>query len=130
MMSGDGPDAGAREQRRDKGGILGPVLVNLALGVPAAVPFFLAWWLVTNYLPMDCRSTRDLGDPGLVNCNYTVLDQASVVMILLVLSGVFIVGLVAVFDVVVPLSRGRSPWVWLGATVLIPVPFLVWLGLA
>lgn len=129
-MSGDGTDAGDREQRRDRRGILGPVLVNLALGVPAAVPFCLAWWLVTNYLPMDCRSTRDLGDPGLVNCNYTVLDHASVVMLLLALSGVLIVGLVVLFDVVVPLSRGRSPRVWLGATVLIPVPFLVLLGLA
>lgn len=39
-------------------GLVIPSLVNLALGVPAAIPFYATYWLLTEYLPMDCRDTR------------------------------------------------------------------------
>ncbi|WP_432929197.1 hypothetical protein ACQPZZ_04445 [Microbispora sp. CA-135349] len=122
----------ARAQRR-KGTGIGfwiPVLVNLALGVPASAPLYLAWWLLTQYLPMDCRSAEDFGKTGLVNCNYTILDHSSVVMLLLVVTGVFTVALVVAIDVILPLRRGRRPMAWLAAAALIPVPFAVCMALA
>ena len=104
--------------------------MNLGLGVPAIVPLYLAWWLLTEYMPMDCKTTEDLAKPGLTNCNYTTLDHAYPVMLLLAVTGVLTVALVVVIDVMLPLGRGRRPAVWLGAAALIPVPFAVCLALA
>jgi hypothetical protein len=105
-------------------------LVNLGLGVPAIVPLYLAWWLLTEYMPMDCRNVEDVGKPGLTNCNYTTLDHAGPVMLLLAVTGVFILALVVAIDVVLPLRRGRRLAAWLGTAVLIPIPFAVCLALA
>lgn len=112
-----------------KGGLRGPVLVNLGLGVPASVPLYLTWWLLTEYMPMDCRTPEDLAKPGLTNCNHTILDHSYPVMLLLAVTGVLTAVLVVVVDVVLPLRRGRRPTAWLGAAVLIPVPFAVCLAL-
>ncbi|WP_103937793.1 hypothetical protein [Thermomonospora echinospora] len=107
-----------------------PGLVNLALGVPAMLPLYLAWWLWTEYLPMDCRSPADVTKPGLTNCYYPTLDHAPVVMFLLVVTGVPLLALVLVVDVLLPLRReGRRLGTWLGMATLIPVPFLICLGL-
>ncbi|MEU6415027.1 hypothetical protein [Microbispora sp. NPDC046933] len=94
------------------------------------MPLYLAWWLLTEYLPMDCKSTEDLARPGLVNCDYTTLDHAYPVMLLLTVTGAFMVASVVVIDVILPLRRGRRRAAWLGAAVLIPVPFAVCLALA
>lgn len=122
-------DPPSRRAGRPRSGLLGSALVNLALGVPATLPLALAWWLLTEYLPMDCRSTEDLAKPGLVNCNYTTLDHASVVMFLLAVTGVVILALVVVVDVVLPVRRGRGLAARLGTAVLIPLPFAVCLAL-
>ncbi|GII56290.1 hypothetical protein Pth03_46790 [Planotetraspora thailandica] len=115
---------------RARGGLAGPALVNLALGVPAIVPLYLGRWLLAEYMPMDCRSVEDLAKPGLTNCNYTTLDHASIVMFLLVVTGLFTLALVVVIDVALPFGRGRRLAAWLGTAVLIPVPFAVLLALA
>ncbi|MFF3016098.1 hypothetical protein [Streptomyces sp. NPDC057939] len=107
--------------------VLAAVSANLALGIPAVVPFGLAWWLVTEYLPMDCRSTADLSDPGLRNCNHTTLDHADIVLFLLVVTGVLLVGAVAVIDGVLPGRERRG--LWLRAALLVPVPFAALLAL-
>ncbi|MFI9593719.1 hypothetical protein [Nonomuraea sp. NPDC052265] len=104
-------------------------MVNLALGVPASIPLCLGWWLLTEYLPMDCRSTDDLAKPGLVNCNYTTLDHSGVVMLLLAVTGVVTLTLVVVVDVVLPLRRRRGLAAWLGTATLIPLPFALCLTL-
>ncbi|MGI5155418.1 hypothetical protein [Microbispora sp. CA-102843] len=104
--------------------------MNLGLGVPAIVPLYLAWWLLTEYMPMDCKSPEDVVKPDLTNCNYTTLDHASIVMFLLAATGVFMLALVVVIDVMFPLESGRRPAAWLGAAVLIPVPFALCLALA
>ncbi|MDP9848301.1 hypothetical protein [Streptosporangium lutulentum] len=129
-MTADGTDAHARRKERAKGGLWGPVLANLGLGVPASVPLYLVWWLLTEYMPMDCKSVEDLTKPGLTNCNYTTLDHAGPIMFLLAVTGVFTLALVVVIDVVLPLRRGRRLAAWLGAAVLIPVPFAICLALA
>ncbi|WP_271222009.1 hypothetical protein [Streptosporangium carneum] len=98
--------------------------------MPASVPLYLAWWLLTEYVPMDCGSVEDLARPGLANCNHTTLDHAFPVMLLLAVTGVFVLASVVVIDVVLPLRRGRRPAAWLGAAALIPVPFAVCLLLA
>jgi hypothetical protein len=123
-------DAQARRKGRARGGLWGPALVNLGLGVPASVPLYLVWWLLTEYMPMDCKSVEDLAKPGLTNCNYTTLDHAFPVMLLLAVTSVFTLALVVVIDVVLPLWRGRRLAAWLGAAALIPVPFAMCLALA
>lgn len=129
-MNRNKTDAGARRKGATRGGLWGPVLANLGIGVPATVPLYLAWWLLTKYVPMDCKTSRDVVKPGLVNCNYTILDRADLAMILLAVTGVLIFALVVAIDVMLPLRRGRRPAVWLGAAVLIPVPFAVCMALA
>ncbi|MFD6874049.1 MULTISPECIES: hypothetical protein [unclassified Streptomyces] len=108
--------------------VLAAASANLALGIPAVIPFGLAWWVVTEYLPMDCRTTADLSDPGLRNCNYTTLDHAGIVLFLLAVTGVLLVGAVAVIDGVLPGRERRG--LWLKSAVLVPVPFAVLLTLA
>ncbi|WP_344025475.1 hypothetical protein [Streptomyces luteireticuli] len=103
--------------------------MNLALGVPAIVPFSLAWWLLAEYLPMDCKTTDDLARPGLTNCNYTTLDHAGVVMFLLAVTGVLMLALVIVVNVLRPRRRGQHLATRLGTAVFIPVPFAVLLSL-
>ncbi|MFJ2669341.1 hypothetical protein [Streptomyces sp. NPDC087525] len=123
-------DDRAEETVRARGGLWVPGLVNLALGVPAIVPIYLLWWLLTEYLPMDCRQVEDVVKPGVTNCNFTTLDHAGVVMFLLAVTGLFMLALVFLVDVVLPRRRGRRTGVWLMAALLVPVPFMVCLVLA
>lgn len=95
------------------------------------LPLYLARWLWTEYLPMDCRSSEDVINPGLTNCYYPTLDHAPVIMFLLALTGVALLVLVLVVDVFLPLRRtGRRLGTWFGMAALIPIPFVVWLSLA
>ncbi|MFE4646607.1 hypothetical protein [Streptomyces sp. NPDC056730] len=123
-------DEDGRDTVRARGGLWAPGLVNLALGVAAIVPLYLLWWLLTKYLPMDCRQVEDVVEPGVINCNYTTLDHAWVIMFLLAVTGLFMLALVLLVDVLLPRRRGRRTGVWLAAAVLIPVPFMVCLALA
>ncbi|WP_211768520.1 glycosyl hydrolase [Kutzneria sp. CA-103260] len=106
-----------------------PALVNLGLGVLAMAPLHLARWLVVNYLPMDCKSVEDVARRDLVNCDYTTLDHAGVVMFAAVVTGALLLVLALTIDVLLPLRRGRRLGAWLGMALLIPVPFVVWLCL-
>ncbi|MFI1360615.1 hypothetical protein ACH4TV_44645 [Streptomyces sp. NPDC020898] len=107
-----------------------PGLLNLLLGLPAMIPLYLGWWLLTEYLPMDCHSVADAARSTGGDCNYTTLDHAGPVMFLLALSGLFVVCLVLLVDVLLPRRRGARPGPWLGTALLIPVPFVVALVLA
>jgi hypothetical protein len=102
--------------------------VNLGFGVLAIVPLYLVWWLLTEYLPMDCHSVEDATKAGLTNCNYTTLDHAGPVMFILAVICVGILPLMITVDVVLPRRRGRLG-AWLGSAVLIPVPFVICLVL-
>ncbi|MFC5720326.1 hypothetical protein ACFP1Z_09145 [Streptomyces gamaensis] len=107
-----------------------PGLANLGLGVPAMVPLYLAWWLLTKYLPMDCHSTAEAARSGLTNCDFHTLDHADAVKFLLVVTGLFVVWLIVLVDVLLPRRRGARVRMWAGSAVLVPVPFGVCLGLA
>ncbi|PZG20945.1 hypothetical protein [Nonomuraea aridisoli] len=98
--------------------------------MPAIIPLYLAWWLLTEYMPMDCKSTEDLAKPDLVNCDYTTLDHSPVVMYLLAVTSVFTLALVVAVDVFLPLGRGQRLAAWLGTATLIPLPFVVLLVLS
>ncbi|MFJ4836553.1 hypothetical protein [Streptomyces sp. NPDC088746] len=99
--------------------------MNLALGVPAMVPLDLAWWLLTEYLPMSCRSMKDVGRPGHADCEYTTLDYAGPAMFMLSVTGLLMLVLILTVDVVVPLRRGDRLGRWLGSAALILAPFTV-----
>ncbi|MEU8438138.1 hypothetical protein AB0F18_35645 [Streptomyces sp. NPDC029216] len=125
-MGGASGESGAGTGARR--GVLAPVLANLALGVPAVIPFYLGWWVLTSYLPMDCHSTADLAKPDLRNCDYHTLDHAWAALFLLVVTGVLLVGAVFVVDAVLPPRARRGTW--LRSAVLVPVPFALLLAFA
>lgn len=127
---GNGPSGNTINGGRVRSGLWRPGLANLALGVPAMLPFYLAWWLWTEYLPMDCRSPEDAIEPGLINCYYPTLDHAPVVMLLLIVTGMPLLALMVIVDVLLPLRRGGRRGTWLGMAALIPVPIVLFLSLA
>lgn len=117
------------DERGRRPGLLAPVLANLALGVPAIIPLYLTYWLLTDYLPSPCDAFAP--DPELSNCDYHTLDHAPVMMFLLVLTGVMLLLVLLAVDVLGPRSRREDrPGRWLATATLIPVPFLVLLCLA
>ena len=122
-MAGNAVDTGRGQ--RPSGGLWVPGLVNLVLGIPAMVPLDLAWWLLTEYLPMDCRNMEDVGRPGHADCEYTTLDYAGPAMFMLAVTGLFMLVLILMVDVVLPLRRGDRLGRWLGTAVLILAPFAV-----
>lgn len=108
-----------------------PVVVNLALGVPAILPLYCAWWLVTKWVPMDCESIGEAVSPGFDgSCSYTTLDHGPVMMLLLVVTALPVLLLLVLLDVVWPLAREHRLGPWLAATALVLVPFDVLWGLA
>ncbi|MFI6011408.1 hypothetical protein ACIBAG_21755 [Streptomyces sp. NPDC051243] len=99
--------------------------------MPAIIPSYLAYWLLTKYLPMDCRDIKDMARPDVRNCDFHTLDHAGPVMFLLALTGSLLLALVVAVDVLRPLARDDDrPARWLAMATLIPVPFLVLLCLA
>lgn len=117
-------DAHAGRKALARSGPWGAALANLGLGVPAMVPLYLAWWLLTEYMPMDCALAKP------TNCNYYTLDHAFIITVLLAVTGLLTLTQVIVIDVALPLWHRRRLAAWLGAAVLIPVPFVVCLALA
>ncbi len=124
---GPGPAAAPGRARGDLGTAC---LANLGLGLPAIVPLSLAWWLLTEYAPMDCDSVADLARTDLVDCDYTTLDHGPVVMFVLAVTGVALLAVLLAVDVVLPRTRGRRRRTWLACALLVPVPFAVCLLLA
>jgi hypothetical protein len=88
------------------------------------VPFYLAWWLLTEYMPMDCALAES------TNCNYETLENGFFFTVALVVTGLLSLTQVIVIDVALPLWQRRRLAAWLGCAVLIPVPFLACLALA
>ncbi|MFJ6853054.1 hypothetical protein ACIQM3_21445 [Streptomyces sp. NPDC091271] len=66
-----------------------------------------------------------MGRPGHADCEYTTLDHAGPAMFMLAVSGLFMLVLILMVDVVLPLRRGDRPGRWLGTAVLILAPFTV-----
>ncbi|MEU2427952.1 hypothetical protein ABZ611_00260 [Streptomyces sp. NPDC007861] len=102
-------------------------LVNLLVGVPAIVPLYCAQWLLTKYLPMDCRDAGDIAVA--TNCDYHTLDHGGPVMVALALSGAFVLALMVLVNGALPLALGRPLRTWLGSAALIVVPYAALWGL-
>ena len=101
-----------------------PVVVNLVLGVLAVVPLYCAYWLLTEYVPMDCESIDEASAPGFTgDCFYPTLDHAGPVTAVLAVTGLPVLALPAVVDVQRPLARGQRLGPWLGSAALVFVPF-------
>jgi hypothetical protein len=123
------------EDERGRGhrpSLLAPALANLAMGLPAIIPLYLTYWLLTKYLPSDCdafATGQELREMS--NCDYHTLDHAPVMMFLLAVTGAMLLLMLLRVNVLGPRRRGEDrPGRWLAAATLIPVPFLVLLCLA
>lgn len=117
------------ERGRRRPGLVAPAPANLAIGVPAIIPLYLTYRLLTDYLPSTCDAfaTR----PGMSNCDHHTLDQAPVMMFLPAITGALLLLALLTVDVLGPRRRadarpGRRP----AMATLVPVPFLVLLCLA
>ncbi|KMS72496.1 hypothetical protein ACM01_22920 [Streptomyces viridochromogenes] len=109
--------------------MLAPALANLAIGVPAIIPLYLTYWLLTDYLPSPCDAFAP--DPELSNCDYHTLDHAPVMMFLLTVTGAILLLALLTVDILGPRRRADArPGRWLAMATLIPAPFLVLLCLA
>ncbi|KUO01994.1 hypothetical protein AQJ67_22655 [Streptomyces caeruleatus] len=108
---------------------MAPALANLAIGLPAIIPLYSAYWLLTNYLPSTCDAFAPRPDTS--NCDYHTLDHAPVMMSLLAVTGAILLLAVLTVDVLGPRRRADDrPGRWLATAALIPVPFLLLLCLA
>ncbi|MEU9199712.1 hypothetical protein [Streptomyces sp. NPDC048332] len=119
-------DAGTDRRSRAGGGPWVAAGANLALGVCAILPGTFIHWLVTHYLPMDCTNGTTTGGPG---CDRDTYALASFYKEAAAASGLVVLALTVVVDVLMPRQERWSMRVWLGMTVLIPVPFFAGLAL-
>ncbi|MCQ4210183.1 hypothetical protein [Streptomyces longispororuber] len=108
-----------------------PILLNLLIGLPATVPLGCAWWLVSEWLPMDCGSVQESYSPGFSgSCNYSTLDNGPVVMGLGAVSGAVVLGLVAWANVSLSRNPALGRATWLRAAPFVVAPFAAWAALA
>ncbi|UKY48021.1 hypothetical protein [Streptomyces inhibens] len=114
-------ETAVNERCRPRRSLWAPVLVNLVLGVPALAPLYCAQWLLTEYLPMDCRSSADIA--GSTSCDHHTLDHAGPMMVVLVLTGAFVLALMVVVNSALPLVHGHRLRSWLGSAALLLVPY-------
>jgi hypothetical protein len=93
-----GHDAAAvNDGWRPRRSLWAPVLANLLLGVPALAPLNSAQWLLTEHLPMDCRSPAAI--VGSTNCDHHTLDHAGPRTVILLLTCAFVLALAVVVDI-------------------------------
>lgn len=103
-----------------------PVLANLALGLPALAPLGCAWWVLSEWLPMDCGSVEESFAPGFTgSCDYDTLDNGPIVLGLGVMSGLLVLFLVLLANrgFAREADIGRS--VWTRAVPFVLLPFAV-----
>ncbi|MER6423398.1 hypothetical protein [Streptomyces sp. NPDC001137] len=97
------------------------LLVNLLVGIPAMVPLYSLWWL----------SERRWGGSVIDRASTIVevcgadCDRTGLAMWTATVTGLLVVLLLVVTDVLVPLHRDRPLGPWLKAIPVVIVPFLV-----
>ncbi|WP_326671850.1 hypothetical protein [Streptomyces sp. NBC_01257] len=113
-------DAGTGRARRAGGGPWVAAGANLTLGVFAILPFRYILWL-TTYL-----SPPDHGDQSAGATSYDTAPYAASPVDIwgAGLSGLVILAMAVVIDVLMPRQEGWSTRLWLGTAALIPVPFI------
>ncbi|MDT0381277.1 hypothetical protein RM572_21195 [Streptomyces sp. DSM 42041] len=104
--------------RRNGGapGVWAPVLANLLLGVLAVAPLWCLQWLLVVYPAVDCG--------GGVGCDKEAGGDALGAAIGALVGGVIVLGLLLVVDVLMPRQERWPVHHWLGAAVLIPLPYV------
>ncbi|MFC3573611.1 hypothetical protein ACFOZ0_10075 [Streptomyces yaanensis] len=99
-----------------------PLLVNLLIGIPAIVVVLCARW----YAAYGHCGLEDIERPDLDGCSYHDIDHSGPILVVLVVTGLFVLLLVLLADVLLPLSRRRPlrPWLLTLPAVLLPYVLL------
>jgi hypothetical protein len=100
-----------------------PVLVNLLIGIPAIAPLYSVWWLAERYWG-GYASVADHSSTIIEVCGADC-DRAGAATLTVTVTGMLVVLLLIVADVLVPLHRDRSVAAWLKAVPLVFVPYLL-----
>jgi len=101
-----------------------PLLVNLLIGVPAIAVWESArWYAAHGHCGLD-----DLDRPDLDGCTYPEIDHSGPVLVFLVVTGLFVLLLVLIADVLLPLRRERPVKPWLLTLPAVVLPYLLLLG--
>lgn len=97
------------------------LLANTLVGIPAMVPLYSLWWLTQRQwgaAVLDRSST-------IVEVCGADCDRAGLATWTATVSGLLVLLLLALVDVLVPLHRDRPLGPWLKALPVVLVPFLV-----
>ncbi|MFI5628859.1 hypothetical protein ACIA8E_05650 [Streptomyces sp. NPDC051664] len=100
---------------------LAPVCVNLLLGVPAIIPLYSAWLLLTEYRSCALDNSGFESHCG----DVSVIEGAGWARLSLVIFGGLGLLSVLAVDVLFPLATGKRLRQWLSASLVIPVPCLL-----
>lgn len=104
----------------------GPLLVHLLIGIPTVVVVWCArWYAAYGHCGLD-----DLERSDLDGCTYDQIDHSGPILGLLVVTGLFVLSLLAIAAVIVPLRRERPLKPWLLTLPAVMLPWLVLHGLA
>lgn len=100
-----------------------PVTINLLIGIPAMVPLYSLWWLAQRswfgYDSVAGRSSTIIAVCG-ADC-----DRVGLATMTATATGLLVLLLVIVADVLMPLHRDRASAPWLKATALVLVPYVL-----
>ncbi|MGN5631909.1 hypothetical protein [Streptomyces sp. AC154] len=94
---------------------------NLGIGLCAIVPALCIRWIFTRYLPMDCSATG--ASVHSTGCDRETYEDGTIYMFGAALSGLFVLGMILVVDILMPRQERWPMGIWLGMALLVPVPF-------
>ena len=115
-MTAPAPEPTAAPNTQRAPGAWAPILANLLLGLLAVVPLWCLHWLLVEYPSVDCG--------GSIGCDKEAGQNALGAAVGAVVSGAIVLGLLLVVDVLMPRQERWPVHPWLGAAVLMPLPYV------
>lgn len=112
--------AGAARPMRAGNQLWVAAAANLGIGLCAIVPALCIRWIFRDYLPMDCAPHASVHT---ASCDRETYEDGPLYMFGAAISGLFVLGVAVVVDVLMPLQERWRIDIWLPMALLVPVPF-------